>query len=193
MRVRDILLVIAVTLMCSKVMLCQPAPRLALDKAKPFVYIEFDHVGPRPPVEDGEPDQGLWLRFVNNSSFPIEVHDMSTSTDPELTILPDEIVGRMITIFGSGGQSKEPPPGYSASPGGGEIIQPGKKFSFSVPVNHVSPAWYMRVPFRFKLQTTNDVPEPDCFAVFVWEQIPEKIRRSPPLRDYDFEYKLAPL
>jgi hypothetical protein len=75
-----------------------PTPKLVLDNAKPIVYIELDHIGPRPPVEGDEPDRGLWLRLVNNSVVPVEVQTMGTSTDPELTLVPDEIVGRWTRI-----------------------------------------------------------------------------------------------
>jgi hypothetical protein len=61
-----------------------PTPKLVLDKAKPIVYIDLDHIGPRPPVEGDEPDRGLWLRLLNNPVVPIEVQTMGTSTDPEL-------------------------------------------------------------------------------------------------------------
>lgn len=73
-------------------------PKLVLDEAKPIVYIELDHIGPRPPVEGDEPGRGIWLRLVNNSVVPIEVQPMGTGTDPELTLLPDEIVGRWTRI-----------------------------------------------------------------------------------------------
>jgi hypothetical protein len=71
---------------------------VVLNKSKPIVYFELDHIGPRPPVEDGELNRGLWLRLVNNSVVPIEVQPMGTSTDPELTLLPDEIEGRWTRI-----------------------------------------------------------------------------------------------
>src|SRR5580692_12318112 len=89
-------LISALTLPC----LAQSAatPKLALDEAKPIIYIELVHIGPRPPVEGDEPDRGLWLRLVNNSVVPIEVQTMGTSTDPELTLVPDEIVGRQRRI-----------------------------------------------------------------------------------------------
>src|ERR1700688_454107 len=95
-RLRYAALISALTLRC----LAQsgPTPKLVLDEAKPIVYVELDHIGPRPPVEVDEPNRGLWLRLVNNSVVPIEVQTMGTSTDPELTLVPDEIVGRWIRI-----------------------------------------------------------------------------------------------
>ena len=100
-------------------------PKLVLDEAKPIVYIELDHIGPRPPVEDNEPDRGLWLRLVNNSVVPIEVQTMGTSTDPELTLVPDEIVGRWTRIEESDAPEPKRPMGYSAGHiVGTELLQP---------------------------------------------------------------------
>jgi hypothetical protein len=59
----------------------QATAKLALDATKPIVYIQFDHAGPRQPVEQDEPATGLWLRLVNNTIVPIEVK--TDGTDPE--------------------------------------------------------------------------------------------------------------
>jgi hypothetical protein len=127
-------------------------PKLVLDAAKPIVYVELDHVGPRPPVEADEPDRGLWLRLVNNSIVPIEVQPMDTRTDPELTLLPDEIVGRWTRIEESDTPEPKMPMGYATGHIiSTELIQPGKGLLFSVPVTHVGRSWYMQVPFRFHL------------------------------------------
>src|SRR5208283_893928 len=84
---------------------------LALDSTKPFVYIAFDHAGSRQPVEQGEPDQGLWLRLVNNSALPIEVRANGTATDPDMTILPDTITRRMVPISMSSAVREKMPRG----------------------------------------------------------------------------------
>lgn len=154
-----------------------PTPTLVLNGAKPIVYIELDHIGPRPPVEDDEPNRGLWLRLVNNSVVPIEVEPMRTSTDPELTLLPDEIVGRWIRIKESDAPEPKRPSGYV---GGDivstELIQPGTGLLFSVPVTHVGRSWYMRVPFRFHLPPIKLGTQPLSYAQFSLEDIPENLR-----------------
>jgi hypothetical protein len=77
--------------MGTSMMQSQTPVNLALDSSKPIVYIEFDHAGPREPIEDGEPAQGLWLRLVNNSVVAIEVKTTDTTTQPKLILVPDEI------------------------------------------------------------------------------------------------------
>ncbi|MGO9228619.1 MAG: hypothetical protein ACLQKA_05320 [Bryobacteraceae bacterium] len=149
---------------------------LALDSAKPFVYIAFDHAGPRQPVEQGEPDQGLWLRLVNNSALPIEVRANGTATDPDMTILPDTITRRMVPISMSSAVREKMPRGYSSTMGTLIMIEPGKSLVFSVPANHVSAAWFLQVPFNFSLSPVKEGVQPVCLAAFVWEDIPEPYR-----------------
>lgn len=47
--------------------------QISIDATKPYVYLVFDHIGPRKPLRIGEPDEGIWLRLVNNSKYPISV------------------------------------------------------------------------------------------------------------------------
>jgi len=90
----------------------QTAPKLALDPTKPIVYVKFDHSGPRDPVQDGEPKRGLWLRLVNNSVIPITVRANGSSTDENMVLLPDTLVGRFAKIPISGVTYGKKPYGY---------------------------------------------------------------------------------
>jgi hypothetical protein len=44
-----------------------------IDKTKPYVYLEVDHVGPRKPLRNDEPSIGIWLHLKNNCKLPIVV------------------------------------------------------------------------------------------------------------------------
>jgi hypothetical protein len=44
-----------------------------IDPNKPYVYLEVDHVGPRKPLRNGEPNIGIWLRLKNNCKLPIAI------------------------------------------------------------------------------------------------------------------------
>ncbi len=158
----------------------QTSPKLALDAAKPFVYIEFDHTGPREPLRPDEVARGLWLRLVNNSVLPIILRAHSSITDPEMTILEDVIVPQMRMIPKSGLPDYGPMPrGYAT---GSDVtslltINPGKGVLFSVPVNHVAPGWFLQVSFQFDLPPTeHGAAQPVCYAAFAWDDIPERLR-----------------
>jgi hypothetical protein len=43
---------------------------------------------------------------------------------------------------------------------------------FSVQANHVSPDWFMQVPFHFSLAPVTRGDQPICLASFTWEMIP---------------------
>ena len=150
-----------------------PTPKLVLNEAKPIVYIELDHIGLRPPVLDDEPDRGFWPRLVNNSVAAIEVQTMGTSTDTELTLVPDEIVGRWTKIEESDAPEPKRPMGYSAGHiVSTELIPPGKGQLFSVPVTHVGRSWYMQVPFRFHLPPIKHGTQPLSYAQFTLKIFP---------------------
>jgi hypothetical protein len=154
----------------------QTPGKLALDSAKPIVYIEFDHAGPREPVEQDEPARGLWLRLVNNSVVAIEVETMDTATQGKLTLLPDVITPIERRIPRSGVGREKMPSGYAPGMGVARTIAPGKDIVFSVPANHVSPNWYMQVPFHFSLAPVKEGEQPICYAAFTWENLPKSDR-----------------
>lgn len=56
----------------------QDYPQFLIDVSKPYAYLEVDHVGPRKPVRDNEPDVGIWLRMKNNCRLPIAVVAVET-------------------------------------------------------------------------------------------------------------------
>jgi len=65
-----------------------------IDPSKPYVYIEVDHVGPRKPLRDSEPNTGLWLRLKNNCRVPIVVMVLGAPPNAggELLSVADEVV-----------------------------------------------------------------------------------------------------
>jgi hypothetical protein len=152
---------------------------LVLNATKPFVYIEFDHIGQRIPEVDDESPRGLWLRLVNNSVFPILVRVHNSETVKDRTIVEDVVTAfqtRRIPRAGFGDYGAKPM-GYTSAldVAGTEKLDPGKTFLFSVPTNHVAPTWYVQVPFQFDLPPTIHA-QPVCYAAFEWEDIPEKFR-----------------
>jgi hypothetical protein len=49
------------------------AKSFLIDEKRPFVYIEFDHIGPGAPWSPDEPASRIWLHLRNNCRVPIVV------------------------------------------------------------------------------------------------------------------------
>jgi hypothetical protein len=132
-----------------------------LDQSKPWVYVKFDHIGPRKPAAADEGTTGLWLRIVNNCRIPIKVRASGPPEGDPGTAVEDEVVPAepMLQIFSSGGEGdrirreeeekekalKRKPNGYGFEVSGVATIQPGKELLVSFPREHVSEWWYLRV------------------------------------------------
>jgi hypothetical protein len=166
----------------------------ALDKSKAYVYLEFDHVGVRKPLQKGEPRRGLWLRIVNNCQLPIRIGTFGITTgDPGVGIL-DEVVSEgggvrteqnaVLEEMGSGSQTDAPSPpssipipeGYSAEVHSVTTIAPGKNVLFSIPTDHVGLGWFMRVRFTLDLGNPQIGNAPYSYVDFYYSQIPPEYR-----------------
>jgi len=65
-----------------------------IDPSKPFVHLEMDRIGPREPLRDGEPNEGIFVRLRNNCQLPIVVIELKTSAKESGTVIgmADEVV-----------------------------------------------------------------------------------------------------
>lgn len=102
-----------------------------LDASKPYVYLELDHVGPREPMQEGEPRVGLWLRLKNNCTVPIVVVMLKSSSVKAEPGVMDEIV-------------PNPPAPKGDTAGSGIIYKPGQEGLaglFLAPNSHGDEAW----------------------------------------------------
>lgn len=70
------------------------AAEFRIEASKPYVYVEVDHIGPRTPLREGEPSDGIWLRLKNNCQVPIVIITLRASkVITERTIgVADEVV-----------------------------------------------------------------------------------------------------
>jgi hypothetical protein len=157
-----------------------------LDRSKEYVYIAFDHVAERKPVDLGDSDKGVWLRLVNNCRLPILVTVVGEyQYGPGDVILNEEVVPwGPWTDFRSGKVTSRPknlklPHGPRADTGGSIRIQPGKDLLFSVPADHLSVNWYLRVRFDLDLLTPSRPGSAVySYAAFDWWNIPEEFRKG---------------
>ena len=164
-----------------------------LDQSKPYVYLKFDHIGPRKPFQDGEGNTGLWLRVVNNCRIPIVLEGFSTGTDEPGVGLMDEVVETepVLQIFSPDEEKRirrqeklrksklrHKPKGYSTETYGVAQVEPGNDILFSVPLNHVDVDndWYMRVKFALYLNKSSIVVGPFTYLPFYESDIPKGLR-----------------
>jgi hypothetical protein len=158
-----------------------------IDSDKPFVYLAFDHVGKREPIMLGESDRGLWLRFVNNCRLPVIIRTFGTGTkDPGIGVIDEIVPSAALTgIVGNEKTPRElkelsqtdgPPRDYSFEVYSSNTVAPNESVLFSVPLEHVSPKWYLRV--RFELGTFNgDARDrPYSYVNFIWDKLPEEAK-----------------
>jgi hypothetical protein len=186
------MLVCALTLFCVTGAFTQEkeATAFVLDQSKPFVYLQFDHIGPRKPLQSAEGAPGLWLRVVNNCRIPIVFRGHSAAEDDPGFSLDDEVipVEPMLQIFSTLEEGaeikrkqrerelelKHKPTGYESEVSGAIRVDPGKGILFSVPLAHVGEYWFMRVKFALEVDKSSIAVGPFTFLDFYKWEIPKK-------------------
>jgi hypothetical protein len=161
-----------------------------LDKSKPYVYLRFDHIGPRKPIESGEGSTGLWLRVVNNCRIPIVFASSAAPEGEPGVVIDDEVIPDepMMQIFSTPEEGaeierkarereqelKHKPQGYESEVSGVVRLQPGEETLFSVPLSHVGEYWFMRVKFALDLNNSSIAVGPFTYLDFYKYDIPKK-------------------
>ena len=171
-----------------------------LDGSKPYAYLEFDHLGPRKRLQQGEDSQGLWLRVVNNCKVPIGVRTYGvTSGDLGIGVFDEVIpIQQIFSVQADSGEipleqdKSQPraqeksqqriPQGYSAEVFSVTRVLPGHSLLFSVPRDHVSRDWFMRVKFTLDVSKPSVGTGPRTELDFFNEQIPAALGKANPKR-----------
>ena len=178
--------VVLASLLSSKTIApAQISPRnFEIDASKPYVYIKFDHLGDRKPVNDEESTKGLWMRLVNNCRLPIEVNGLGLGTGDPGVALEFEVVPDAGFSAPDSEQRKKMPHGYYADLSTLLRIPPKSDLLFSVPAESVTKQWSIQIRFQFGLpepKFTKGEPsgnyEPYSVADFTWYNIPETERK----------------
>jgi hypothetical protein len=163
-----------------------------LNRSMPYVYLQFDHIGPRAPILPGEGTIGLYLRIVNNCRVPILATEFSTSLANDGVNLFDEIIPDPIKLditvehARRGAQKAKrikhelPPLGYSDEISNMLRVYPGKDLLFSVPINHVGDDWFMRVQFALDVNDPSIGRGPYAYLDFYKGQIPKAALKKNP-------------
>jgi hypothetical protein len=140
-----------------------------LVKGKPSVYITFERFGEREPLEPGESREGIWLRFHNNTKWPISFRAFGVPRELgevgmyyEIEELPQSPLERGSH---SSTEAKEEikrkseiPIGYLPGDSFDVIsIESGDSILFSVPSDHLAEGLYLRIAFNYGWEDHNDV------------------------------------
>jgi hypothetical protein len=163
-----------------------------IDPSKPYVYLKFDHIGPRKPHQNGEIKTGIWLKVVNNCRIPIVFRASGGLPGDIEEVLEDEVVEDepIMQIIGSDLEMKKfeedlklrkerlkhKPEGYSFEVSGVARVQPGKEILISFPLNHVDDYWYLRVKFALDLNNSSIAIGPFTYLPFYKWDIPKSER-----------------
>jgi hypothetical protein len=167
---------IGLRIFCVAIMTCGVAavaqqPTLALNTSRPYVFVQFDHSGPRQPSTLGESHRGIWLKLVNNSTIPIAVRTFDLGTGDKAAGIMFE-VARVSRRIRHGHKLSTQPHGYNFDVATHEVIEPGKSMIFSVPAECISEDWYIRVPFEFELPPVKEGYQPTAYADFSASNLP---------------------
>ncbi len=180
-----------------------------LDNSRPYAYVEFDHVGPRKPLYQWEPNVGIWIRIVNNCRIPLRFMKFSgdqsdlvfdevvpykeggliiTAESAEVELIaPKILVDGRIAPPPETQKEKErrpnqitPPPGYSDDLISYVHIAPGKSILVNFPRDHVSKDWFMRLWFTLAIGRIEKIAQPNTCLEFHEENIPPQFRQMNP-------------
>jgi|SRR5215831_4462058 len=164
----------------------KPAP-FVIDQSAPYAYIRFDHVGKRTPVIAGEPSSGYWLLLVNNCRIPLKLLVFDTGPENAGVGLYDEIIPASAggisyfdnsgVLHGENAPQEKPPKGYRVDEVTSSTeLRPGEHLLFSVPTNHVTEHWHLRVAFQLDPGKVPAELQPRTSVDFTWEMIPKASR-----------------
>jgi len=173
-----------------------------IDASKPYVFLKFDHVGPRKPIRQGESTTGIWLRVVNNCRIPIVFEGFDGTPGERGVVLLDEVVANetILQIYSSPNsdlqvesepvpqtsesdrsaipKTKQEPNGYTSELPGIYRVAPGKELLFSIPRNHISTAWYMRVKFALDLNRSSVSTGPFTYLPYHEADLPKEFQSA---------------
>jgi hypothetical protein len=173
-----------------------PSTSFVIDESKPYVYIQFDHFGPRRPVNSRESTKGIWLRLVNNCRLPISVSVLDPGTGDPGVILNYEVVPAPGPFAPDAQLRRSMPSGYSADIGTGVTVAPTSDL-LSVPAESVAQQWYIQVRFNLvllKMKTVGTLPghyDPYSVVDFTWHNVAEATRRGLPIQPESRRGELA--
>jgi len=143
-------------------------------KNRPNVFISFEKAGKRKPLRTGDSNDGVWLRFHNNSKWHVGVCMFDVSKE-----FGDKDINYEVERYEMLDNVAETP--IANDPEGScpiGLVGPGRSFVFSLPREHLADGLAIKVRFRYEWESdTNTVAgggrEPLHYAYFYSLDIPK--------------------
>ena len=139
---------------------------LRLRKDMPTVYITFERAGKRKPLEQGESDQGVWLRLHNNTRWPLTLAMNGVAKEyGDAALFYDVLSEGQVVIEGRCHVCSSNP------------LHPGGSLLFSLPREDLVKGGAIRVKFSYGWEHPDDVfadREPQHFVYFYSSKLPSQ-------------------
>jgi hypothetical protein len=127
-------------------------------KDMPTVYITFERTGKRKPLEQGESDEGVWLRLHNNTRWPLRLAMNGVPKEyGDAALFYDVLSEGKIVIEGRCHVCSS------------NELRPGSSLLFSLPTEYLAKGGAIRVRFSYGWEQPDDVfadREPRHFVYF---------------------------
>jgi hypothetical protein len=158
---------------------------LRLDKRKPSVFISFDHLGRRPPLEQGESNEGVWLRLNNNTRVSIFFASFSVPKALGEVGMFYDIISTSYksnyhdpSLMTPPAEEQELPVGYTLGhTSSAYLLRSGQSVLFSVPREHLPDRVGLRISFNYEWELEGEMEfvrkdEPKHFVFFYSSRLP---------------------
>jgi hypothetical protein len=143
-------------------------PELRLRKDMPTVYITFERAGKRKPLEQGESDQGVWLRLRNNTRWPLTLAMNGVPKEyGDAALFYDVLSEGKVVVEGRCHVCSS------------NQLHPGGSLLFSLPREDLVKGRAIRVKFSYGWEHPDDVfaeREPQHFVYFYSSKLPPQLQ-----------------
>ena len=146
----------------------KPVTDLRLNKNMPTVYITFERAGKRRPLEEGEGEEGVWLRIHNNMRWPLRL---------DMNGVPKEYgdAALLYDVLAEGKAMNERQCHVCSS----NELHAGRTLLFSLPREDLVKGGGIRIRFSYGWEHAEDVfadREPQHFVYFYSANLPSEVR-----------------
>ncbi len=160
--------------------LAAQVPTISIDGSRPYIDVVFERLEPAVPGPAMARSQGLRLKLRNNCILPLEVDLAGNSPGSDLLLRHEVIeVARRYPAVGDKPYAVTKPSGYAGIDVVNSLeLKPGGEVSFSVPLTHVTRAWFIRIAVTLVHPVIAKGVQPRTYVEFDWSALPPEVRQA---------------